>query len=70
MAGFDVILQVAFLGRSVLADRAHKLPRADMKLYMLLEVASIRCLVVAVWADQGLGPVVHLPRVPRHLVLV
>lgn len=65
-----MVLQVAFLGGGVLAERAEKLPRIEMQLDMLLEVAAVCGLVLAVRAGKRFGAVVDLPGVAGHLVLV
>lgn len=65
-----MILQVTFLGSSIVTDRAKELPGADMELHVLLEVASISCFVVAMGAGQWFGPIVNLSCVPRHFVLI
>lgn len=65
-----MVLQVALLGGGVLADGAQELPRVHVQLHVLLEVAAVGRLVLTVRAAQRLGPVVHLTRVTRHLVLI
>lgn len=70
MPGFDVILQVAFFRRRVVTDGAEKLARVDVELNMLFEIAAVGCFVVTVRASQRLRPVVNLPRMSSHFVLV
>ena len=65
-----MVLQVALLGSSVLAERAVELPGVEVQLHVLLEVAAVGRLVLAVGAGQRLGAVVHLSGMPRHLVLI
>lgn len=65
-----MVLQVALLGCRVLAKRAVELPRVEVELHVLLVVAAVGRLVLAVGAPKRLGPVVHLPGMPGHLVLV
>lgn len=65
-----MILQVAFLGGSVLAERADKLARIEVEFNMLLEVAAVGSLVLAVWAGKRFGAIVDLPGVAGHLMLV
>lgn len=70
MPGLDVVLQVAFLGCSILTDGAKKLPWIDVQLHMLFEVAAVGCFVLAVRTVEWLGAVMHLPGMPCHLVLI
>lgn len=65
-----MVLQVAFLGGGVLAERAKKLSRVQVEFHMLLEVAAVGGLVLAVRAGKRFGAVVDLPGVAGHLVLV
>lgn len=65
-----MILQVAFFRRCIVTDRAEKLAWVDVELHVLFEVAAVSGFVVTVRADQRLRPVVHLPRVTSHFVLV
>lgn len=70
MPGLDVVLQVAFLGRSILTDRAKKLPWIDVQLHVLFEVAPVGCFVLAVRTAEWLGAVMYLPGVTCHLMLI
>lgn len=65
-----MVLQVALLGCCVLAHRAKKLARVDVKLDMLFKVATVCCLILAVRAAQGLGSIVDLSGMAGHFVLV
>lgn len=65
-----MVLQVALLGGSILADGAEELPRVQVQFNVLLVVAAVCGLIVAVRAGQRFGPVVDLPGVPGHLMLV
>lgn len=65
-----MVLQVTFLGCSILADGAKKLPWIDVQLHVLFEIASVGCFVLAVRTVEWLGSVMHLSGVTRHLVLI
>lgn len=65
-----MVLQVAFLGGGVLAERAEELTGIEVELHVLLEVAAVCGLVLAVWAGKRFGAVVDLPGVASHLMLV
>lgn len=65
-----MVLQVAFLGGSVLAERAEELARIEVEFDVLLEVAAVSGLVLAVWAGKRFGAIVDLPGVAGHLMLV
>lgn len=65
-----MVLQVAFLGCSVVTDGAKKLPWIDVQLHMLFEIAAVGRFVLAVRTAERLGSVMHLPGVTRHLVLI
>lgn len=70
MPRLDVILQVAFLGGSILAEGTEKLPRIEVEFNMLLVVAAISGLVLTVGAGKRFGTIVDLSSMSRHLVLV
>lgn len=65
-----MILQVTLFGRCIITNRAEELARVDVELDVLFEIAAVSSFVVAVRADQRLRPVVHLPRMTSHLMLV
>lgn len=65
-----MVLQVALLGSCIVTHRAVELPWVNVQLHMFLEIAPVGCFVVAVWAVQGLGPIVNLPRMASHFVLI
>lgn len=65
-----MVLQVAFLGGGVLAERAEELTWIEVEFNVLLEVAPVCSLVLAVWAGERFGAVVDLPGVAGHLMLV
>lgn len=65
-----MVLQVAFLGGSILAEGAEELTRIEVEFDVLLVVAAVSGLVLAVRTGQRFGAVVDLPRVTRHLMLV
>lgn len=65
-----MILQVTFFRRCIITNRAEKLARVDVELNVLFEIAAVGSFVVTVWADQRLWPIVHLPRMTSHFVLV
>lgn len=65
-----MILQVAFFRRRIITNGAEELAWVDVELNVLFEIAAVGGFVVAVRADQRLRPVVHLPRVTSHFVLV
>lgn len=68
--GLEVVLQIALLGGSVLAEGTEELPRVQVQLHVLLVVAAVCGLIVAVWTGQRFGPIVDLASVPSDLVLV
>lgn len=70
MSGLDVVLQIALLGGSVLAERTEELPRVQVQFDVLLVVAAVCGLIVTVWTGQRFGPVVDLASVPSDFVLV
>lgn len=65
-----MVLQVTFLGGSVLAEGAEELTRIKVEFDMLLVVAAVGGLVLAVRAGQRFGAIVDLPCVTSHLMLV
>lgn len=65
-----MVLQVAFLGGSVLAEGAEELTRIEVEFNVLLVIAAVGSLVLAVRAGQRFGAVVDLPGMTCHLVLV
>lgn len=62
--------QVALLGGGVLAERTEELPRVQVELHVLLEVAAVRGLVLTERTGKRSGPIVNLAGVARHLVLI
>lgn len=65
-----MVLQVAFLGGSVLAERTEELARVEVEFNMLFKVAAVCGLVVAVGAGKRFGAIVDLPGVAGHLMLI
>lgn len=65
-----MVLQVTLLGGRVVTHGAVELPRVDVQLDVLLEVAPIGCFVVTVRAIKRFRPVVNLSCVSGHFVLI
>lgn len=65
-----MVLQIALLGGSVLAEGAEELARVQVQLNVLLVVAAVCGFIVAVRTGQRFGPVVDLASVASDLVLV
>lgn len=65
-----MILQVALLGSGIFAEGAEELAGVEVEFYVLFEVAAICRLVVTVGARQRFRPVVDLPSMAGHLMLI
>lgn len=65
-----MVLKIALLGGSVLADGTEELPRIQVQFNVLLVVAAVCGLIVTVGTGQRFGPIVDLASMPSYLMLV